>query len=554
MLFLWFSAKAVPLFALTQNSNRVSRETGSTAIPPPERSLEAQSKTILAELPPQADSKGVIKVIRIVGVTKLEEVDLLKLFTEYKGKEITYSELKNASDRIIHYYSQRGTSVKASVLNQDISGGVVLYQVTKERSAIDWRSDTLQPEERTLIPPGLERGALTRIMSRTSAHGSYYLIKPALTVSEEYNDNIFESKDHRKADLITHVTPSLGLEYHARFWDWNISYSPTYRHYLLNNLGDELIQSLSLVNKTRLIDNFLYLDISDSYSHISIDGNRDYQYTNQTDANIFKISPSIVYQLNPRWAAKGGYRYVNRWYDYAAAITNQEQGVFLNVTRETGPKSSVFMAADASQLETSTGTFFSRFTHGIGFTYKYADGSSVIAQGGYSVFFPQNGDSTTSPYWNLGWIHTWRTYIISVNSGVSFDTELNLNASERQYINFRLAKTYKRGAIGLSSGYAQIRNSQTGVIGSRWFNVGTDATYEFNRRATVTASMAADRYLDGADTSYHNSFNLGLRYELYYDLFLTGAYNHIAHSENIFSPVGSIEVNRIMLSITKRFY
>lgn len=410
-------------------------------------------------------------------------------------------------------------------------------------------------EERSLWQRLLTRdrhsGPLTRAFSEKSYRGAYYLITPTLTVAEEFNDNIHETRGNRASDFITSVSPAISMLYSARKWDWNIAYRPTYRHYLHNAKGDEVIHNASLAGNIRVVSNFLFLNVSDAYSRVSTDPNRDALYAEQFDQNVFSVSPYLEYRLAPRWTANGGYRYTNRSYNSSAAFDNQEHGVFLELTREMTQQTALFAGAAASRVDTSAGEEFSRFSYYAGIRYSYGTGSSVDARGGYSLFMPQTGNSTTSPYWNLGLTHLWRTFTLDVKTGVTYDTEHWLNASERRFVNVRLVKAYHRGSLGISGAYAQIFNSQAGTIGSRWYSAGADAAYELTPRAKATASVNADKYLNEAE--YRNIFTLGVSYELYYDLSLAAGCSRIARSSAIFTPSGEAEVNRVYMSVTKSY-
>ncbi len=387
----------------------------------------------------------------------------------------------------------------------------------------------------------------------TTAYGGEYTLKPTVTLVEEYNDNIYETRDDRKTDLITHVRPELLFNYRAPLWLWNIRYAPEYRHYALGSQEDQFVHNFQADGNIRLISNFLYLRVSDIYRQASIDGNRDSPYINQDYQNIFSISPYLQYRLDSRWTAMAGYRYVNRYYSNPGSIDNKEEGVFLNLTREMSSNTSVFMNADFSRVYPDNGMSHERLVHTAGIRHLYASGSSISLQGGYSVLYPKSSKSELSPFWNVGLMHEMDAYIFSLNSGVAYDTEQNLGSAERRHVTGRLSKAYRRGMLGISGSYSEIVDRQTGKTSSQWFTAGADATYEFSRRTLGRALISTDKYLNSSDNQYRNSFTVGIRHELYYDLFAGLDYNRIAYSGSFFTPTGSIEVNRIMAYLTKSF-
>jgi hypothetical protein len=402
-------------------------------------------------------------------------------------------------------------------------------------------------------------------------------VKPSLTIMEESNDNVHEDRYNKQSDWITHIMPSLGIQYRAPLWDWNLSYNPEYRIYANGTNSNQFIQNVSLNGLIRPIDNFLYISVSESYSQVPYDGNRNSPYNNQSDQNIFSISPYIQYQLNQRWSASGGYRYVNRYYsndNYGGPYygnqnsgNNQEHALFLRLTRELTTKSNVFMNVDYARVFPEHDPYHDRLTHTVGGMYQYAEGSSVNAQAGYSLYLPQQGSSELSPTWSLGLIHAWDTYVLTVNSGVSYDSDPSYAASERRFVNARLAKSFHRGTVGIFGGYNQTINNQDSnriynTPSSSWFNAGIDGSYELTSRLTARGSISTDKYLEGGyyggnegygAGQFRNSFTVGLRYEVFYDLWVGFDYNRVAYSDSVFSPSGPIEVNRYMFYITKDF-
>jgi hypothetical protein len=551
LIFMGACITADPVFAATTDSAPVLFASGSSAITTaePETTIGIDSSATASQQ--QSAQVGVIKVIRIVGATTFKEAELLKLLQEYLGKKNSYAELEKAAGRISAYYQARGHSALVSMPRQDISEGIVLYYLIENYN--DKKSPLASDEKTTwqkLATRNRQPGPLTRALYGQFAHGAYYLISPSLTVHQEFNDNIFETRSSHKADLMTSVAPAISIQYHAKRLDCDFNYSPTYQTFLNNSGRDELIQSARLEGKFSVIDNFLYLNIFDSYRRTSVDPNRENLFTNQTDVNSFSISPYITYHLNPRWTADGGYIYSNLSTPGTALSNIQSNAVFLSLTRQMSATTRAFMGADGAQIE-SGDSRFSRVSHFVGLQHTYSAGSSVSAKGGYSLFLPQSGSSSISPYWDIDLGYSWRSYSLNVSTGILYDNQLALRASETMYAKARLARKYHRGVIGVFARYSQVTNNQLGTSSSKWFSNGADATYELTSRATASASMITDKYQH--EQQYHNSYTLGINYLLAYDLSLTASYGHLAFSDIVFAPTGATEVNRIDITVTKSF-
>ncbi|HEX2768054.1 MAG TPA: TIGR03016 family PEP-CTERM system-associated outer membrane protein, partial [Geobacteraceae bacterium] len=108
-----------------------------------------------------------------------------------------------------------------------------------------------------------------------TAHASDFSILPSIAVSEEYTDNVFQTQTDKKTEFITHLTPGLAFIYRAPFWDWDLAYILDYRYYARNSQGGQFSHYLDTKGNLRVIENFLFLDISDSFKKVSLDVNRD---------------------------------------------------------------------------------------------------------------------------------------------------------------------------------------------------------------------------------------------------------------------------------------
>ncbi len=64
---------------------------------------------------------------------------------------------------------------------------------------------------------------------------SEYKIEPSLSLSEEYNDNLFLTRSERISDFISYVSPAIDLSAKSINTDLRLSYSPTFSFYGSHN-------------------------------------------------------------------------------------------------------------------------------------------------------------------------------------------------------------------------------------------------------------------------------------------------------------------------------
>jgi uncharacterized protein (PEP-CTERM system associated) len=132
--------------------------------------------------------------------------------------------------------------------------------------------------------------------------GAEYRIEPGITLSEEYNDNIFITPQNPVHDYILRVVPTIHLVYSAPFWEWDAAYAFDYRSYAQRSKKRDSTSFLTLSNHTSLSPDFFFLDVKDDYRRVSLDTVRDFTqqslFVNQTDSNAFLITPYLKLNLS----------------------------------------------------------------------------------------------------------------------------------------------------------------------------------------------------------------------------------------------------------------
>ncbi len=397
------------------------------------------------------------------------------------------------------------------------------------------------------------------------------LFTPSIAVNEEYNDNIFETPENKKGEFTTRVMPGFALKYNAPFWDWDVGYNFDYRHYARGSRDDEFNHNLTANGKLRIIDNFIFLDVSDTYSRISQDVFRNTTasslFVNQTNQNILSLSPYFILRPSSNMTVKSGYRYVKTSYSGlsgssgSSGVDYEEHGAFVSTSYDLNPKCSLFSNINYSHDDTAQNFSYDRFTPTIGVHYDYFDKSFISLEGGYTwVIYPNR--SVSSPYWNVGLTHSFDFMTASLNSGVTYNTDPQLGASETTMVSLRLDKALRRGSIGLSGLYSEVRNDLIVVNQSQsMFEVGVNGNYELAEKATGHLSVTADKYngnnsittLTGISYPYRFLINAGVSYTMKDNLTLSFDYSYITNRNSIGSSANSTDINRVILGVSKTF-
>lgn len=391
------------------------------------------------------------------------------------------------------------------------------------------------------------------------------LLTPSIAVGEEYTDNVFVTSDNRAADFITRVLPGIAIKYGAPFWDWDIGYNLDYRYYARNSRNEDYTHRLAAKGALRLIENFLYLDVSDTYRRVSLDVNRDVTtdslFVNQSDQNILAVSPYVMFSPRPNLTVKSGYQFTKATYTGSAAVDMEEHRGFLLTTHELTPRSTVATNFIFAHHVTSQDVSYNRFTPSLGLRFEYADKSFISLEGGYSWFAYGGGNSFNSPYWNAGLTHTFDFMTASVNAGVAYNTDPVRSSTEERKVVARLDKALHRGAVGLSMSYTDVMNNETDALLSRKYGIGGSGKYELAEKVVTNLDLVAERIRQydsaglTASTGYPYRFLIGagVSYAMANDLSAALNYNRTTYRFSAGSAAGSTDVNRVIVEVRKVF-
>jgi hypothetical protein len=385
------------------------------------------------------------------------------------------------------------------------------------------------------------------------AYAAEFSIKPTLAVSEEYNDNVFETRDFRKTDYITRALPGLALKYNAPFWDWDIAYNFDYRYYARNSKTDDYTHNLLAKGNVKIIDEFMLLDISDSYKRVSLNVTRDYTQeslvANQSDSNTFTASPYFLLRPGTHATVKTGYRYTNVWYRDPTAIDKREHSGFVDAVYEYSPKLS--FNADYTFTHQNSVNGFDKYAPYAGARYEYADKSFVFAQGGYTWIHFKNRSDFNNPFWNAGITHTFEPYSVYFNTGVQYPEDPQSGLTKETDYTLGMKRTMVRGDVGASVYYSKYDGINVDM--TRKYGAGITGRYEITAKLTGNISFNAEKY-DHSTGSYTRRFyvNPALGYALPWDITVALNYTFVDYySPGVFND--NYRVNRVILEVKKTF-
>ncbi len=261
-----------------------------------------------------------------------------------------------------------------------------------------------------LIREGFISATMIACLSNGPALAADIEFRPSVAISEEFTDNIDETVNNKRTEYITRFRPGFTSRYQTPLWNWDLGYTLEYRRYERNTSSDELIHNLDVRGNISLVENFLFLDFSDTYRQVPIDVARNNTATessrsvNLTKQNTATISPYVIWRLKGDNTLRTGYRYTDIRYFGSTGIDNQEHRAFADLTHAVTSKFSVSAGYAFTRLE-SRPTSYNRHDLSGGFRYEYADRSFVFGQIGNSWQQFDRGGDTNYIFWNAGVTH-----------------------------------------------------------------------------------------------------------------------------------------------------
>lgn len=401
---------------------------------------------------------------------------------------------------------------------------------------------------------------LTAVVLTSLADAADSQFVPNISVSEEYTDNIYDSVHVRDQheEFITRAQPGFSLRYVAPRLNGNLAYNFDYRHYARKTRGDEYTHLLSSSGMLTVVDNFMFIEMSDSYKQVSLDVARDVTneslYNNQSDQNLGRVSPYMVWRLGLNSTIKTGYRYSNTWYREPTGVNKSEHAAFIDGSHEVIPGFSLTWGYAFASAETSQMGFSKHDVYG-GFRYEYADKSFLFGQGGNTWQSFDSGVKVNNLFWNAGITHEYSFATATLETKVQYSEDPLRSSIKETFYSGKLDRKLARGAIGLSSSYSEYEITETGQMDRRKLAFGATGNYEIVDRITASAGMMGERFSikTAADYPYRFSSNAGLSFAFNNDLSLSFNYTNVAYRDSLSDATNRKDINRVILEVKKSF-
>lgn len=390
------------------------------------------------------------------------------------------------------------------------------------------------------------------LLASGESQGADFSLKPSLSVSQEYTDNVYESNLNKKTDYITRAQPGLALKYTAPLWDWDLNYAFDYRYYARGSRSDETTHNVNGKGLLKLVDEVLFLELSDTYKRVSLDVTRDTTseslYSNQTDQNVATISPYLVLHPTTKISLRTGYRYINTWYKDPTAVSKQNHVGFIKANYEISSK--FFMTADYTFTRElpRRGSSFNRHEAYVGPRYEYADKSFIFAQGGVIATDYEDQRHSFEPSWRAGITHTLDTFTATATAGTSYSDDPLGDSTFTTNYALSLTKEIQRGSLTVSGVYNEYVNGDTDQTRNKSYSCSIKGSMELLSGITANLGFTYENYNNVLADAYTDKYfvDSGLSWMIGKYLVLGLNYKHINYNSAKIAEDNK-RINRLIL-------
>jgi hypothetical protein len=247
------------------------------------------------------------------------------------------------------------------------------------------------------LPPG---SPLIPLVPESAARRAPITITPTISVTGEFNDNVFQDNTNKVSDFILGIAPGISIAIENPIYRLIGSYSFTAEIYAdQSQLNDAFSRHDLRLDGTYRPTPLLTLSLSDTL----IAGNdtnlvaAENVSTGRTRSLSNTLSPAVAYQLDPRTTLRGRATWTLLRYDSNVALDSDTYAAegfvdYAFTSRLTGSAGYQYAFFDIDQSP-----WVMTHTPRVGVSYRFTETLTASVSGGPTFQVPENGDSSVFP-------------------------------------------------------------------------------------------------------------------------------------------------------------
>lgn len=340
-----------------------------------------------------------------------------------------------------------------------------------------------------------------------------YTANVSLSLSEEYNDNIFLAHSNRDSDFITHVSPGIDLSIRSLKSELRLGYSPTFSYYSsyseLNNTAHRFTAN-GLFN----LSERLSLTLTDTFVKSSEIGDiRAIQdlgpITGRTELRLNTVSGSISHRLSDNLSYILGVSYFDTDYKEPGFIDVKTYSGNMSISYRYTERTTLSANARYIKYDYKTGTDAEGQDYTLGVTHRLTPTLTVGATGGATITkIEDTGESDTGFTGSLDITKTFEKgqAVLSYRQTVIAGIETGVPLRDRT-VSLRFSRPItNEWTASVSGSYSNSKSIGTSDVDTDVTSLNTDLTYSFRPWASLALSYSFVNYDDKiiAARDYYN--------------------------------------------------
>ncbi len=396
-----------------------------------------------------------------------------------------------------------------------------------------------------------------------------YELTPAITLTEEYDDNIYLAPENEESDYMTMASPSITLDMVSERGNLALNYSPTFVWYNKQSDNDTVRHNGSL-SFNRALAEHLDFSFTDSYIRSEdplaelelveeVEGVRETRNTYQRNS----ARGSLSYRFGPRDTLTAGYGH--SWLDNSdpALDDSTVHTPFASITHWFDVQNGMDLSYTYTKADFTTdepgrepGDDYTGHSMGAGYTHRFTEHTSLRAGYDYTTR-DFDGDSSDydvhEPSATLS--HAFSPLTSgSLTAGYFFQSQDQGEDSSGPSFSGSLTRRLERGSVSVNAqgGWDESYQEAERRGFSKYWGVNGSLGYELRERLTGSLGLSYRRDTqeqEPEDRSWETwRGNCGLNWSFMKWFSLSLTYTHTERDDDI--ALNDYKDNRVMLSIS----
>jgi hypothetical protein len=368
-----------------------------------------------------------------------------------------------------------------------------------------------------LFPAVISLFGIVLLVTVRGADAVEYRIEPSITLSEEYNDNVYLTPQNRVTDYIARALPGVHVKYNTALWDWDVAYAYDFRYFSRISPHHQETNQASLNNLTRIVEDFFFLALRDDYAQVSLDVTRNFAaqslFVNQTDQNIGTVNPYFVIHSSARTMFTIGYEYQNIWYRDPSGVDKVDHVGYAELMHEITSKLSTTIGIKYSD-DTNKVQSYKRTDLYAGMNYQYDEEGSILYGAVGNIWLDaETAGKQTQPFWAAGFNHTFPKFSFSFETGLRYieDPQRVLRREDRYVATIK--RKVERTMYSVAGGFVEYRDAQSKHLEQTSYDIAGAITYNISTNSKISLDLSYQRLEDNVNKTYTELYLSGGKYE-----------------------------------------